>query len=231
MRDTKRGFESISLMYACVVFLPILATVAFFRVVTLDVPTGLRTGVPFAVYGASSWIVIILGRVALKKRTLGWKDVGFTRFKARELLYGFIGALIGIFLVYPLSAFIVAKTGIPPMKGMGYQLSSLPEIVFLVVLNVFVVTLAEDILFRGYLLSHTLAKTKHRVVTAAIGVVVFSVVHIPYFSWGGLVFIALWSPITVALYLWRKNIYASYFMHVVNNAFAYIAVPLLFTAS
>jgi len=64
-------------------------------------------------------------------------------------------------------------------------------------------------------------------VAAIASVVAFAAIHLPHFGVGGAIFIALWSVPVVALFLVFEDCTATTVMHMLNNTFAYIVVPLL----
>ena len=136
-----------------------------------------------------------------------------------------MGALIGLWVAYPLSVLIVRLFGLPPMRGMNFSLVGPLDVVSALVATVLLGSLAEDILFRGFLLSTLRAKMSNLWTVGLIGIIMFTLVHL-HFGLAGMIFILLWSPLTVGLFLWRRSIYPSYVMHVLNNLFAYVIVPM-----
>ncbi len=71
---------------------------------------------------------------------------------------------------------------------------------------------------------------RERLATVAIAasLVAFAAIHWPYFGVGGVVFISAWSLLPIGPYLVFGDVSASIGMHVLNNAFAYVLVPVLF---
>jgi membrane protease YdiL (CAAX protease family) len=207
------------------VFIPVILTVLTFKLVhggaRLFSPM-----IPFLVYAAWNWVVICIGYIIIRRRGVRWRDLGFLNFRYPDLGLAVVGALIGIFVVFPVAAWLARILGMSAIRGMSYSLTSPFDIVSVLVACVLLGPLAEDIIFRGYLLNTLRAKIANPWVVGFIGIVMFTLVHLPYFGWAGMLFIVLWSPVTVGLFLWRRNIYPSYVMHMLNNFFAYMVVPL-----
>jgi membrane protease YdiL (CAAX protease family) len=181
--------------------------------------------VPFLVYTAWNWVVVCAGYFLIRRIGVRWRDFGFTNFRYRDLGLAVAAMLVGIFIVAPVAKWLTHIMGLPAIKGMNYSLSN-PFDVASALIFVLIGPLAEEIIFRGYLLNVLRAKMANLWVVGLAGVIMFTLVHLPYFGWGGILFIFLWSPLTVGLFLWRRSIYPSYVMHVLNNFFAYIVVPL-----
>jgi membrane protease YdiL (CAAX protease family) len=57
----------------------------------------------------------------------------------------------------------------------------------------------------------------------------FAAIHYPYFGIGGVVFISIWALIPIGLFLAYEDVTAPVLMHVMNNTFAYVVVPLVFS--
>ncbi len=181
----------------------------------------------FLIYGVCNWIVIGAGYVLLRRRRITWSDIGFANFRWRDLGYAFIATLIGLYVVYPLSNLLTSWLGLKAMSGMGYSLPGPANIISAILLPGVLIPLGEDIIFRGFLLTYLRGRLQSLWFVGFIGTVFFTLIH-GYFGWAGIVFILFWAPLTVTLFLWRRSIYPSYFMHVLNNFFVYVAVPLFF---
>lgn len=211
-----------------VVFLPVILTILTYRILGSHTRAVLD-GYPmssFLIYTGWNWLLIAVGYRWISRRQVTWKDLGFTSFRFRDMWLALAGALVGLWVVFPLSGFIARALGLAPMKGMGYSLVGSFDIIGALLAAVFLATLAEEILFRGFLLNTLRGKMRSLWAVGLIGVLFFTVIHLPHFGWAGMLFIVLWSPLPVGLFLWRRSIYPSYVMHVLNNFFAYVIVPL-----
>jgi membrane protease YdiL (CAAX protease family) len=182
------------------------------------------TMLPFAVYVGMNCLLVAAGILIFRGR-IQWKDLGFVRFRWLDLLFGTIAALVGLFLIYPLSTLLIRGIGLAAIKGMSYSLTGPLSIASAILIAGLVGPLAEEIIFRGFLLSLLGSRIRHRGLVGIIGVLLFTAIHIFYFGWGGTLFILLWSPLTVGLFLWRKSIYPSLVLHVINNVAAYVIIP------
>lgn len=89
--------------------------------------------------------------------------------------------------------------------------------------------MGEEILYRGFLLGLLWAKLGRAWLAGLLATMIFALFHIPGFGLAGALFILLWTPLAVTFFLWRRSIYPPYAMHVLNNLFAYVLVPLLWT--
>lgn len=59
-------------------------------------------------------------------------------------------------------------------------------------------------------------------------VVAFAVVHLPNFGAGGAVYVVLWGTLPTALRLYFDDLTGAVLLHALNNAFAYVVVPLAY---
>ena len=220
-----RQFARLPLLTILTVFIPVILTMLTFKLVHVQARVSFPV-VPFLVYTAWNWLIICGGYLLIRCRGITWKNLGFTNFRFRDLGLGVAGALIGLFVVYPISAFLARSLGLPGMQGMDYSLIGPVDITSALLACVLLVPLAEEIIFRGYLLNMLRARIGHLWVVGFIGTIMFVLIHIPYFGWAGMLFTLLLTPLIVGLFLWRRSIYPSYVMHVLNNFFAYMIVPL-----
>lgn len=88
--------------------------------------------------------------------------------------------------------------------------------------------ITEEILFRGYPIERLTSMTGRVVLGAGIAYLVFVLLHIPFWGWGGTIQIGIWSLIVTALYVWRRDLPACMVMHLLNDAYAFILLPELF---
>ena len=83
----------------------------------------------------------------------------------------------------------------------------------------------EELFFRVLWIG---ALSEHVPTAAAVvaSLVAFAAIHWPYFGIGGVVFISVWALLPIALFIALGDVSASLGMHVLNNSFAYVVVPL-----
>jgi len=73
-----------------------------------------------------------------------------------------------------------------------------------------------------------LSKGFSPVASGGIAIIVFVLIHIPYFGIGGAIFIAVWGILPTYLRLKYNSLTPGWLMHVFNNIFAYIIVVMFF---
>jgi hypothetical protein len=59
-------------------------------------------------------------------------------------------------------------------------------------------------------------------------VVAFAIIHLPNFGAGGAVFVLLWGTLPTGLRLSFDDISGAWLLHLLNNAVAYVVVPIAF---
>lgn len=58
-------------------------------------------------------------------------------------------------------------------------------------------------------------------------VVAFALYHIPTFGLAGATFVLFWGALVTAVRLWRDSLTPGWIVHILNNTYAYILLPLL----
>ena len=109
---------------------------------------------------------------------------------------------------------------------MDYPTPGPMEIAILSVCVVATAAFCEEVFFRVLWIG-ALGERIPRVVAALASLGAFAVIHYPYFGIGGVVFISVWAVLPAALFIAFGDVSASLVMHLMNNAFAYILVPVL----
>ena len=181
------------------VFIPVTLTTLTYKLMGPQSRATMTTSpmIPFLVYAAWNWVVVYVGYLLIRRRGITWKNLGFTNFRFRDIGLAVTGALIGLFVVYPISAFLARSLGLPGMQGMDYSLIGPVDITSALLACVLLVPLAEEIIFRGYLLNMLRARIGHLWVVGFIGTIMFVLIHIPYFGWAGMLFTLLLTPLIV----------------------------------
>lgn len=182
----------------------------------------------FAAYGLANWVGLGLLAAFLRWFRVPFSALGWRWPTLRDLLPALIMALIAIWGIFPLATALNELLG-TPMRGMGFQIPTLGALGVTVFYAVVTAPFAEEVLFRGYGLGYLLARGLSPLAAAALMILAFAIIHLPYFGLGGGIFILLWGILPTALRLWRGDLAAAWLMHVLNNAFAYIVVPLFLT--
>jgi membrane protease YdiL (CAAX protease family) len=88
----------------------------------------------------------------------------------------------------------------------------------------------EEILFRGLAIEQLTVLTGRRWLSALLATVVFVVGHALHFDWAQLVPVAAVSAVVVALYLWRKDLWANIIAHTIIDLIAVLAVAFHISA-
>lgn len=221
LSKSKEGLKNICPLYLVFLFLPIVFTSIIMRSTNnMYAPFGSQV-----VYAFCNWIVLFFLFIYLKRRDLVKEVFQFSKFKYKEFIAAIVTLLIGLFVVYPLVNYTTSLIGIP-MKGMNFKISN--GFIFAIVSFFAVITapFVEEVLFRGFGLGYFLAKGFSPVVSGIITILLFSLIHIPYFGLGGAIFIAFWSTLPTYLRLRYDNLTPGWLMHLLNNFFAFIIVVL-----
>lgn len=213
-----------------IVFVPVfvLAMTARFIILRLDAQAYHAAPLaPFIISGICSWTVIALLYFWLRREGGTWADLGVKRARARDVVLGVCAAAINILIVYPLSVLIVRSLGLGEIREAITYPATLWNVVGAVFFIVLLIPLAEEILFRGFLLGVLRSKISNLCLVGLAGCLAFAVVHLPRWGVSGALFILLWAVAPVCLFLARRSIAPSFTMHVINNFFAYIILPTL----
>ena len=150
-------------------------------------------------------------------------SIGIRKMTGRDILWGVIGFLIGA-LSFILTMPLVQGLGLETTSAGIGQLARVP--IFLRIAVVFTAGITEEILFRGYPIERLTSMTGSPVLGAAISYVVFVVLHLPFWGPGGAIQIGVWSLIVTWLYVRRRNLPACMLMHILNDAYAFLLLPI-----
>jgi membrane protease YdiL (CAAX protease family) len=226
------SLSKLSMPTVLVAFLPVLLTRFLFRVsILIGKPlSGSIRAYPlggFIVYVACVWLVVGVGWAYLHRKGATWRDLGFTNFCLRDMAWAVLAALFGLFVVFPMSQGLARWLRLPVIQGIRYHLESPADLLIAISICTLIGPLGEEILYRGFLLGLLWAKLGRAWLAGLLTTLIFALVHIPGFGLAGALFILLWTPLVVILFVWRRSIYLPYVVHVLNNTFAYVLVPLL----
>ena len=105
------------------------------------------------------------------------------------------------------------------------QLNQTPILVSL--FTAFTAGVAEEILYRGFLIERLAAITGSLSWGAVIAFIAFVLMHLQFWGLGGLIQIGVWTLVVTGLYVWRRNLGACMLMHFLNDTFALVLAPLL----
>lgn len=177
---------------------------------------------------AEEWLVtlVLLGIVLLwEKQPL--TSIGLKRPSWGDALWGVVGFIVGA-ISFMFTTPLVEALGLSTTTAGIAELAQTP--IALRVLIVITAGITEEILARGYPIERLAHLTGRPIWGAVIGYVAFVLPHIPLWGLGGTIQIGVWSIIVTALYVKRRNLPACILMHILNDAYAFILLPMLFAS-
>jgi membrane protease YdiL (CAAX protease family) len=86
--------------------------------------------------------------------------------------------------------------------------------------------IAEEVIFRGYLVTLLKKRLRNTGIAVAIAALIFTSIHI-FYGPGALLFIFLWSFLPSYLFLKYKCLYPAVLLHILNNLLAFVVYPLV----
>ncbi len=181
----------------------------------------------FAVYTIGLLVALLVLRYLLSRRQLGWRNVGVTgRLSSKSVLYAFIGWLVAFFLYYIVETSIT-RVGIKMFWNEGdfFGLDTPWRVVGICLATLVIAPIAEEILYRGYVLQALLAKFS-TTLAALLSALIFASIHIGIGP-GMVVYLFLGGLIPAYLYIRFRSIYPCVLMHFLNNIVAYVVIPLV----
>ena len=170
------------------------------------------------------WAValILLAIVFLwEKQSLA--SIGIKKMSWRDVAWGVIGFVIGAFS-FILTSPLVNALGLGTTSGNILELAQLP--IALRVAIVLTAGITEEILSRGYPIERLYSLTNRLGLSALIAYAAFLLLHIPFWGLGGSIQIGIWSVVITILYIKRRNLLACMLMHTLNDAYAFLLLPL-----
>lgn len=183
--------------------------------------------VPFLISALLNIATILVAGRWLRGKGARLIDVGLGDLRAADAVLGVCAAAVNILFVYPFSVLVVRVLGLGEIRdAINYSPSDAAALIGAIVLTGLLFPLFEEIIFRGYLLNLLGGKIGSLWLFGLLGAAAFAAVHLPRWGIGGALFIFLWALLPVGLFLVRRTIYSSLIMHIINNLFAYVFVPL-----
>lgn len=186
-------------------------------------------------FDLTAWAVILrdLGLVALimlflRRNGEPVARIGWTREKGwREALLG-IALFVPLFIGTRLLEAALLNGGLhgpsapaPLLQAAGGPLQSM-----LGVILVAVVAVAEETIFRGYLILRFRSLTSSPVAALLISSVIFSIGH-GYEGSAGVVTVGAMGAVFALVYLWRGSLIAPVTMHFLQDFIGVVALPLI----
>lgn len=184
-----------------------------------------RSSILFTI--VEDWILAlgVVGIVLLWER-LPITFIGIKKLSKRDWLWVVISFVAGI-VSFILTGPLVKALGLGGTTGGIAQLAQTP--LALRIGLVITAGMIEEILFRGYPIERLSNLTGRPSLSAIMTYIVFVLLHLPFWGLGGAIQIGVWSIVITVLYVKRRNLLACMLVHILNNAYAFILLPTLFT--
>jgi len=179
-------------------------------------------------YGLGLLLAVLLLHRNLESFSLSLKDIGLTgSITPLAAVYILAAIALDSLLLFPGAQWLTGQFGIPFFwDGSGsFNFASGLDIVTAFIAAVLISPVAEEIMFRGYLLNALLGKGFNRFTAALLAAIIFASVHV-FFGPGFIFYIILWAMIPTYLYLKFKSLYPAILFHLLNNLLAYMVIPL-----
>lgn len=181
----------------------------------------------FAVYTIGLLVALLVLRYLLSRRQLGWRNVGVTGgLSGKSVLYAFVGWLVAFFLYYIVETSLTS-VGIRMFWNEGdfFGLDTPWRVIGICFATLVIAPIAEEILYRGYVLQALLAKFS-TTLAVLLSALIFASIHISIGP-GMVVYLFLGGLIPAFLFIRFRNIYPCVLMHFLNNIVAYVVIPLV----
>lgn len=154
---------------------------------------------------------------------MGWRSVGLTRFRLRHL---WIGALL-----------FLAQLVVTSLLGAGLdrlELKTFQDLVVTLGALGWTARIAlfsagafpEELFYRGYLIERLALLTGSLPLAAAASWACFTLIHLPFMGLGPTLQTGVLSAALVTAYLWQRSLWPCVVIHAINNAFAYLVLPV-----
>jgi membrane protease YdiL (CAAX protease family) len=173
--------------------------------------------------GLVSLILFFVWRNGEPVAAMGWTF----KHGRQDILLG-----VGLFVPFFFSADLLERA----LLAVGFSVPSTPlpsltpardttELLLAVVLVV-IVAVAEETIFRGYLMLRLQAVTASPAVAVVLSAVIFSLGH-GYEGSAGVVTVGVMGAVFALVYLWRKSLVAPMVMHFLQDFIGIVMLPLL----
>lgn len=152
-----------------------------------------------------------------------WASVGLRRPGRADLAASVGGFFVGA-LLFAFTAPLVRALGWDDTRPGITALATLPWTTRVVI--VFTAAFTEEVLFRGYPIERLSELTGSPTLAGVLTWLLFSLLHLPFWGPGGTLQIGLWAAWVVFLYLRRRNLWTTILLHALNDAYAFLLLPL-----
>jgi membrane protease YdiL (CAAX protease family) len=170
--------------------------------------------------GLSTLVVSIL---ILKKWNFSIKDIGVNKFEWSHVGWGALFFCIAC--IWCTGIALILKYGFGLSKDWLLAISfDRPYHPLIMLLSMVIVgPVTEEVLFRGFFLTFT--KDKIKIWGAGIlSSILFGLYYYYLTGLAGALLILFWAPLPIILFTWKKSLYPSIALHMINNLFPYVVL-------
>lgn len=155
--------------------------------------------------------------------SIGWKSTGMKR----EAALG-VGLVVPVMIIERLIWMALPHLGLKYVRHPpDFLIAKHPWQFFLACVMVTVAAAAEETIFRGYLISRFHAITGRVVPAVIISTAIFTLGHISYEDSGKLIYVGIMGLILAIVYVWRKSLIAPMVIHLLQDFFPLVLIPLI----
>lgn len=184
-------------------------------------------------YSFSIFLAMIIVLLYIKKtKAIKLRELGFKKTDniLKMLIYSIMAVAIAIIL-YEVIDVIVKHMPFNMYWGdsnKNYSVvpKNIKEVYLTSIAVLFLVPIAEDIIYRGILVNYLRTKMSIRN-TILVAAVFFSIFHLPFYGIGLSIYMFFWTIISCYLYVKLDNIYSCLIFHIINNLMSYIIFPMV----
>ncbi len=151
------------------------------------------------------------------------RSIGIRKTSGKDLLLAFGAFVIGA-ITFIVTGPLVQVLGLNTTSAGIERLAEVPF--FLRLAIVLTAGITEEVMFRGYPIERLARLTGRLGWGALIAYLVFVLLHLPFWGLGGSLQIGVWTIVVILLYVRRRNLIACMVMHCLNDAYAFLLLPM-----
>jgi len=145
-------------------------------------------------------------------------------FQWQSAGWGVLLAAVHFVVLFPLGEVVRRAAGLPGFAAGMEPLMALP--LWYRVFAGLGAGVVEEILFRGYAVTRLTILTGRPWVAATIALVAFSLLHVPHWGWGFVVGGLIGGVVTMAFFVWRRDLLAMIVFHTIADTAGIVVAPL-----
>lgn len=171
-------------------------------------------------------LAVVAYVIGIERR--GLASVGLKGPRWSDLWWGGSGLVAGI-LAFAVATVLVSQLGLGTAEAGVATLNRFP--LALTVAIAVTAGITEEIVFRGYLFERLVDLTGRSWMAAGGSFLLFVAVHAPFWGAGATLQIAAWALVVTAIYWRTRRLLPCIVMHVLNDLWAFVLIPMLFDFS